>query len=79
MLGLASGDRVGDAPGAKFAPLLVVVVVVAAIGQEPVELLMRPSGLDSDRPDGLDERQELGTSLRLPPRQAWRCKAARSR
>ena len=57
MLGLATGDLRFDAAGSELAPVLVVVV--AAVGGDPVGPSAWPADLAANRRDTLDERDEL--------------------
>jgi hypothetical protein len=66
VLGRAAGDARLDA--ARPQRPAVLVVVVAAVGDEFVGASARPPDLAADRADAVDQRQQLrGTSLRLPP------------
>jgi len=57
VLGLAASDDGFDAACPEQPPVLVVVI--AAVGEQPVGLLARPAGLASDRPavQVLEQRQ----------------------
>ena len=57
VLGLAPSDLRLDAAGTEFAPVLVVVV--AAVGGDPLGPSARPADLAPHRRDALDERDEL--------------------
>jgi hypothetical protein len=58
--GAAAGDPVGDPPGPQDAPVLVVVI--AAVGQDEVGLCPRPADLAGDRPGAkvIKQRHKLG-------------------
>jgi len=58
VVGSATGDLGLDPSGAEFAPVLVVVV--AAVGGDPLGALARSTGLAPDRWHALDQRDELG-------------------
>ena len=58
VLGLALSDGRLDAAGAKLAA--VIVVVIAAVGDELVGPLAGAANLAADRPDAVDEGQKLG-------------------
>ena len=58
VLGLAAGDHRLDAPRPQCAA--VGVVVVGAVGDERVGAQPRPPDLALDRPDRVDQRQQLG-------------------
>jgi hypothetical protein len=58
VLGLAAGDLGLDAALPELAPVLVVVV--AAVGGEPVGSFARPADTAGDGRDGVDERDQLG-------------------
>jgi hypothetical protein len=45
----------------------VTIVIVAAVGDDPVRTLAGAPALAGDRSDPIDEREEKATSLRLPP------------
>jgi hypothetical protein len=64
-LGCAAGDDRLDAAGPQLAAVLVVVI--AAVGDQAVGALAWPAGLAADRADTVDPRQQLGESFRLPP------------
>jgi hypothetical protein len=57
VLGLATSDLRLDVAGAEFAAVLVVVV--AAIGRDPVGASTWPADLAADRRDTVDERHQL--------------------
>ncbi len=58
--GTPVGDPVGDPPGPQDAPVLVVVI--AAVGQNKIRLLARAADLSRDRAamQVLKERHQLG-------------------
>jgi hypothetical protein len=58
VLGGAPSDDGLDAALPQLAAVLVVVV--AAVGDQALGALARPSDTAADRFDGVDERQELG-------------------
>src|SRR5207247_3982162 len=58
VLGLAASDLGGDAAPAQLAPVLVVVV--AAIGGDPLRPAARTPDLAPYRRHPLDERDQLG-------------------
>ena len=58
VLGLAAGDLGLDPSGAEFAPVLVVVV--AAVGGDPLGSAARAADLAAHRRDAFDERDQLG-------------------
>ncbi len=55
----------GDLEPADLVP--VDLVVIAAIGVQVLGAAQWPATLTADRRDGLDQRDQLVTSLRLPP------------
>jgi hypothetical protein len=57
VLGLASGDRVGESAGAQQAPVLVVVV--AAVGDHTVWAVARAARRALHLRNRVDERQQL--------------------
>jgi hypothetical protein len=58
VFGLAAGDLGFDPAGAELASVLVVVV--AAVGGEPLGPSAWPADLAADGRDALDERDQLG-------------------
>jgi hypothetical protein len=58
VLGPPAGDQRLDTAVPELAAVLVVVI--AAIGNEDVRALARPARLAGDRADAVDQRQELG-------------------
>ena len=58
VLGLATGDLGLDPSGAELAPILVVVV--AAVGGDPVGATAGSADFAADWWDAFDERDELG-------------------
>lgn len=56
--GAASGDDRHDPARAEFASVLVVVI--AAVGKDPVEAVSGAADLAARRRDGVDEREQLG-------------------
>jgi hypothetical protein len=58
--GAASGDGVLDSAGAQQAAVLVVVI--AAVGEDEVGFLARPADLSGDRSgvEVVEQRQQLG-------------------
>jgi hypothetical protein len=58
VLGVATGDLRFDAAGTELAPVLVVVV--AAVGAEPLGPAARPADLAPNRRHALDQWDELG-------------------
>ena len=52
---VAAGDQVVDVPGPEQAPVLVVVI--AAVGQDEVGLLARAADLAGDRPGAQSVQQ----------------------
>ncbi len=58
MLGLAAADLGFDPTGAELAPVLVVVV--AAVGRNPLRSSARSTDLAAHRWDAVDERYQLG-------------------
>jgi hypothetical protein len=58
VLGGAAGDDRVDAAGPQLAAVLVVVI--AAVGDQAVGALAWPPGLAADRADTVDQRQQLG-------------------
>jgi hypothetical protein len=58
VLGLAAGDLGGDAAAAEFATVLVVVV--AAVGDDPVGTSAWPADFAADGRYAVDEREQLG-------------------
>jgi hypothetical protein len=58
VLGGAAGDDRPDAAGPQLAAVLVVVI--AAVGDQAVGTLAWPPGLAADRADTVDQRQQLG-------------------
>jgi hypothetical protein len=61
----AAGDPWGDAPGAQ--PAAVDVVVVAAVGAQLPRLASGPAAQAADRRDGIQQRDQLGDVVALPP------------
>ena len=57
MDGLASGDLRFDPAGSQLSPVLVVVI--AAVGGDPVGASTRPPDLAADGRDALDKRNQL--------------------
>ncbi len=66
VLGLAACDLGLDPPAAEFAPVLVVVV--AAIGADPIRSPPRPADLSADGRDTVDERDQLGDVVAVAAR-----------
>ena len=66
VLGLAAGDLRGDPELAELAA--VFVVVVAAVGGDPVGSAAWPAGLAADGWDPLDERDQLGDVVAVAAR-----------
>ena len=58
VVGVAAGDLRFDPPAAELAPVLVVVV--AAVGGQPLGPSAGPADLAAHGRDGLDQRDELG-------------------
>jgi hypothetical protein len=58
VLDAAPGDHGLDAALPELPAVLVVVI--AAVGQDAVGALAGPADLPGDRRDGVDERQQLG-------------------
>jgi hypothetical protein len=58
VFGLAAGDVGADAASAELAPVLVVVV--AAVGDDAFGSLARPADLAAHRRHPLDQRDQLG-------------------
>jgi hypothetical protein len=58
VLGLAAGDLGRDAAAAEFATVLVVVV--AAVGDDPVGPPAWPADLATDGRHAVDKREQLG-------------------
>jgi hypothetical protein len=58
VFGLAAGDLGLDPAPAQLAPVLVVVV--AAVGGDPVRATARPADLSAHRRHALDQRDKLG-------------------
>ena len=54
----AAGDPRGDAPGAQLAPVLVVVV--AAVGEQLARRASGPATQAADRRNGIQQRDQLG-------------------
>ena len=65
VLGVAPGDDRLDAPAPELAAVLVVVI--AAVGDELLGALARPARLAADRADAVDQGQQLSDVVRLPP------------
>ena len=66
MLGLTASDLGLDLAGAELAPVLVVVV--AAVGGDPLRPSAWPAWLAAHRRDTLDERHELGDVVAVAAR-----------
>jgi len=64
----AAGDLRLDAALPQLAAVLVVVI--AAVGDQPLGALARAARLAADRPDAVDERQQLRDVVALPAGQA---------
>jgi hypothetical protein len=58
VFGLAAGDLGGNAASAEFATVLVVVV--AAVGDDPVGTPAGPADLATDGRYAVEEREQLG-------------------
>jgi hypothetical protein len=67
VLGLPAGDLWLDPAATELAPVLVVVV--AAIGRDPLGPLSRPTNLAAHRRDPLDERDQLRTVVAVAARE----------
>lgn len=65
VLGLATSDLRFDVAGAEFAAVLVVVV--AAIGSDPVGASAGPADLAAYRRHAIDERHQLRDVVAVPP------------
>ena len=59
----APRDHRLDAAPAQLAAVLVVVI--AAVSEQPLGTLARPTDLATHRPDTVDERQELGNVVAI--------------
>ena len=70
MNGAAPGDHGFHAPRTQLAAVLVMVI--AAVGEEPLGTSSRTSGLAGDRADAVDQRQQLGDVVAVPAGQADR-------
>ena len=70
MFGCAAGDDRLDAPFPELAA--VFVVVVAAVGEQAVGALARPAELAANRPDAVDQGQQLGDVVAVAAGQADR-------
>ncbi len=55
VLGLTAGDQRLDTPGPKLAAVLVVVI--AAVGEQPLSALSGSADLAANRLEPVDERQ----------------------
>jgi hypothetical protein len=64
----APRDHRLDAAGPQLTAVLVVVI--AAVGQQPLGALARPADLAAHRPDAVDERKQLGDVVAVPAGQA---------
>jgi hypothetical protein len=65
--GAAAGDAWGDAAGAQQPPVLVVVV--AAVGEQLSGASAGSAASAADRWDGVEERDELGDVVAVAPGQ----------
>jgi hypothetical protein len=68
VLAVSAGDDRLDAARPEFAAVLVVVV--AAVGDETLSALARAAGLAGDGADVVDQRQQLGDVVSVAARQA---------
>ena len=64
MLGAAAGDHRGNALGPDLPA--VRVMVIPAVGVDPVWALAGPAAAAADRRDRRDQRQQLGDVVALP-------------
>jgi len=67
VLGLAPGDLRRDSSLAELAPVLVVVV--AAVGRDPVGTTTRSADLAAHRRDPLNQRDQLGYVVAVATRE----------
>lgn len=64
MLSAAPRDQRLDAAGPQLAAVLLVVI--AAVGEQPLGALAWAPRLAADRTDGIDEREQLGDVVAMP-------------